>query len=253
MDKREALRRIRDVIRAGVDIILPPTDSFRQTEKAWQDVKYLDEPCCVQCGFPFEYSVGEGVQCAACLTRPPRYSQARSALVYDDASRPLILAFKHSGKTEHLSRFAAQLSRVGRSMMDGADMIIPVPLHNHRLITRRFNQSALLARRLSKISQVDFQPDILRRIKATPSQAGKSASGRRRNVRGAFQIAEAYKKEGRSQEVKGKHIILIDDVMTTGSTVEACASVLLKAGAKRVDVLCLARVIRADIHQTDSL
>jgi ComF family protein len=246
MDKREAFRRIRNVARAGVDVILPPTDPFRETEKAWRDVKFLDEPCCVQCGFPFEYSIGDGVQCAACLTRPPRYSQARSALVYDDASRPLILAFKHGGKTEHLARFVAQLSRVGRTFLERADMIIPVPLHNRRLIRRRFNQSGLLARRLAKLTGIKFEPDILFRIKATPSQGGKSAAGRRRNVRGAFRVPDKDK-----QKVKGKHIVLIDDVLTTGSTVEACASVLLASGAKQVDVLCLARVIRADVQQSE--
>lgn len=251
MDKREVFRTAQSVAtsiaRQAVDIILPPQDPFKPAHQSWADIRFLDAPWCAQCGLPFEYNLGEGVSCGACLTRPPRYSTGRAAMVYDEASKPLILSFKHGGKTQNLSRFAAQLRRVGAESLKTADFIVPVPLHSARRISRRFNQSALMAKALAKMTEAEFDPDILRRIKATPSQGGQSAAGRRRNVQGAFAVEDAAK-----SRVKNAYIILIDDVMTTGATVEACASVLLRTGAKRVDVLCLARVIRTDITHKDT-
>lgn len=244
--KSEVLRVGRTVMSAMLDVIMPPFDPSQSGENIWGDVKFLDEPCCACCGFPFDYAVGEGALCAPCLIKKPPYESARAAMVYDDASRPLILSFKHGGKTENLSRFAAQLSRVGREFLVDADYIVPVPLHSTRRIHRRYNQSVLLARSLSKMTNVSFDPDILYRQKATPSQGGKTAAGRRRNVLGAFNIREASK-----DRLCGKHIIVIDDVMTTGATVEACASILLRSGAKRVDVLCLARVIKENRLKQD--
>lgn len=254
MDKREAIRTARNVAKSAtlslgrqvVDIILPPQDPFKDGETEWSEIKFLDAPCCSLCGFPFDYDMGEGALCGACITKPPRYSSARAAMIYDDASRPLILSFKHGGKTQNLSRFAAQLRRAGRDFLPKADFIVPVPLHKSRRVKRRYNQSVLLARALEKITNATFDPDILRRVKATPSQGGQSAAGRRRNVQGAFAVEEASK-----PRLKDAHIILIDDVMTTGATVETCASLLLRTGAKRVDVLCLARVIRTDTVQKE--
>ena len=244
--KSEAFRAIGRIANLALDIVLPPQDPFKEEDTDWQSVQFLAEPSCTTCGFPFEYNVGEKALCAGCLTRPPKYTQARSALIYDDASRPLILSFKHGGKTDNLARFAAQLRRVGHDMLETADYIVPVPLHKSRRLKRRYNQSVLLARALAKITTVPFDSDILRRVKPTPSQGGQSAAGRRRNVKGAFAVP-IHRKE----RLKGSHIILIDDVMTTGATVEACASVLLRSGAKRVDVLCLARVIRSDMTQKE--
>lgn len=250
MGKREVFSAARNVAmrlgRQTVDIILPPQDPFKLTDSDWGEVKFLDAPCCATCGFPFDYHMGEGALCGACLTKTPRYNMARAAMIYDEASRPLILSFKHGGKTQNLSKFAAQLRRAGRGFLPNADYIIPVPLHKGRRIKRRYNQAALLGRALAKITTADFDPDILRRIRATPSQGGQSAAGRRRNVQGAFAVEDKAK-----ARVKDSHIVLVDDVMTTGATVEACAGLLLRTGAKRVDVLCLARVIRTDQPKKD--
>ena len=251
MGKREAFRAVqsvtRGVTRAGLDIVLPPEDPFSKSDKDWEDIQYLDEPCCHKCGFPFEYAVGEGALCAGCLARPPRYTSARAALVYNDASRDIILSFKHGGRTENLSRFAAQLRRAGRGFLPDADIIVPVPLHRTRRIRRRYNQSTILGRALVRITNASFEPDSLRRIRATASQGGQSAAGRKRNVQGAFAVSE-----GKQDRVSGANIVLIDDVMTTGATLDACASVLLRSGANRVDALCLARVIREQRSQKDS-
>lgn len=251
MGKREVFRTVqtvtRGVARAGLDIVLPPQDPFTKSDKDWEDIQYLDEPCCAVCGFPFEYAVGEGALCAGCLAKPPRFTTARAAFVYNDASRDLVLSFKHGGRTENLSRFAAQLRRAGRRVLPNANLIVPVPLHRTRRIKRRYNQSTLLGRALARVTNASFEPDALRRIRATASQGGQSASGRKRNVQGAFAVKEPGK-----ERLQGANIILIDDVMTTGATLDACASVLLRSGANRVDALCLARVIRDQRSQKDS-
>lgn len=251
MGKREAFRAVqsvtRGVLRTGLDIVLPPRDPFAKSEKDWDGIAYLDEPCCHICGFPFEYEVGGGALCAGCLAKPPRFTSARAAFIYNDASRDIILSFKHGGRTENLSRFAAQLRRAGRGFLPDADLIVPVPLHRTRRITRRYNQSTLLGRALSRITNASFEPDSLRRIRATASQGGQTPAGRKRNVQGAFAVPVAAR-----QRLSGANIVLIDDVMTTGATLDACASVLLRSGANRVDALCLARVIRDQKSQKDS-
>ncbi|MEM7727861.1 MAG: ComF family protein [Pseudomonadota bacterium] len=227
--------------RLVVDTVLPPTDNTA----LFPTLTFLDEPCCAACGFPFEHEMtGLGgisafdLLCAACLARRPAYATARSALVYDDASRPIILAFKHGGHTDRLHMFAAQMHRAGRTALSHADALVPVPLHGMRLARRRFNQSALLARALSRRCGVPMEAHALLRARRTPSQGGLSAAGRRRNVQGAFDVA-------RPDAVRGKRLVLVDDVMTTGATLEACARTLKRAGAARVDALCLARVVKA--------
>lgn len=223
--------------RALGDALLPPMDNT----DLFAALTFLDEPCCACCGYPFAHQVtglaAFDLTCGACLARRPAYATARSALAYDDASRSMILSFKHGGKTERLSFFAAQMQRAGRRALAEADLLVPVPLHRYRLAKRRFNQSVLLANTLSKRTGISVQPHGLRRMKSTPTQGGLSAKGRRRNVRGAFAVADG-------SLFKGQRLVLIDDVMTTGSTLESCTRTLKRAGAIRVDALCLARVVK---------
>lgn len=227
----------RDGLAYVTDTILPPLNDA----DLFDQLTFLDEPCCASCGYPFEHQISGlaafDLQCAACLARRPVYATARSAFQYDDASKRMILAFKHGGKTDRLSYFAAQMHRAGRQALADADCLIPVPLHRMRLIKRRFNQSTLLANTLSKRSGVPVEPHALRRIKATPTQNGLTAKGRRRNVQGAFRVSDP-------SAVANKRLVLIDDVMTTGATLEACTRALKQAGAARVDAVCLARVVR---------
>lgn len=218
-----------------VDTVLPPSDNADLVSR----LTFLSDPCCASCGYPFDHGVS-GISafdlvCAACLARRPAYATARAALQYDDVSRPLILSFKHGGHTDRLAFFAAQLHRAGHAALSKSDLILPVPLHRTRLLKRRYNQSALLARALSKRCGVPMDADSLLRHRRTPSQAGKSAAGRRRNVQGVFEV---------KGNVGGKRLIVLDDVMTTGATLESCARTLKRAGAARVDVLCLARVVK---------
>ncbi len=237
-----SLRGSKTLGRSLLDILLPPEHSFgRDNDRLdWSKFTFLDDPCCHLCGFPFEFDQGSGAICGACAGRTPIFDQGRAAFAYDEHSRPYILAFKHGGRTIHLDRFARQLQRAGHLFWNDADMIIPVPLHHSRLIKRRFNQAALLARALSKHTSVPFAPEILYRHKATPSQGGQSQKGRFRNVKGAFTIPDAIK-----NTLENKTIILIDDVMTTGATIEACTKTLKRGGAQKVYALTLSRVVRA--------
>lgn len=238
---------IKGVTRRVVDVILPPQSLLTGGLNAalnegglWADVKFLDEPCCHICGFPFEFDEGMLALCGSCSVKHPAYDMARAAFEYDDMSRSFVLGFKHTGRTEGLKMFAGQMRRAGRKCLDDADYLVPVPLHYSRRVKRRYNQSALLARQLARISSPLFDPDILMRRRATPTQGGRSASARRRNVRKAFAV-----REGALSRIKGANIVLIDDVMTTGATLESCARTLKRAGAEKVTALTLARVVKA--------
>lgn len=189
------------------------------------------------CGLPFEYDLGPGVRCADCSARPRAFTRARAACLYDETSRGPILQLKHADRTDLAPLMARWISRSARELLDEADALAPVPLHRSRLLGRRYNQAAEIARPLSRLSGVAYLPDALGRTRATQSQGGKSAGGRRRNVAAAFAVPPA-----KERLVAGKTILLIDDVMTTGATLEGCARALLAAGALRVNAAVVARV-----------
>ena len=224
----------------GLDIIFPPQPLWPTLKGPLSaNLHFIDRPQCEACGFPFPYDMGAGVLCGNCTVRMPQFDRARAAFIYDVISRQPILSLKHGGQTQGLAIFAQQLKRAGRELFIGADRLMPVPLHPSRLRKRRFNQAALLARALSRLVKIPADANSLMRKKATSSQGGKTASARRRNMQGAFQVPT-----GKLSHVQGQNIILIDDVMTTGATVESCARTLKRAGAGRVDVLTLARVVK---------
>ena len=203
---------------------------------AWSRVTFLEAPWCDGCGSPFEHAMGEGVLCAACDGRSRPLSRARAACVYDEHSRDLILGFKHADRTELGKLFALWLARAADELLPEADAIAPVPLHPVRLLGRRYNQAAEMARPLARRAAKPYLADALVRTRAG-TQGGKSASGRRRAVAAAFAVPP-----GRRRQVEGRRILLVDDVMTTGATLEACARTLLKAGARSVDAVVVARV-----------
>lgn len=206
----------------------------------WSSLNFISEPCCVRCGFPFEFAAAQGDICAACGTAPPVCRRVRAVMRYDAACRGLILGFKHGDRLERAPAFGTWLRRAGADLLREADMIVPVPLHRWRLIRRRYNQSAVLALNLGRQSGLPTVADALIRTRPTPPQGGMSAAGRRRNVAGAFSISPR-----RQQAIAGRRVLLIDDVMTTGATLDACARTLLRAGAMQVDGLVVARVVRA--------
>jgi len=235
-----------------IDMLLPPEciscrapveQAGHLCPSCWGQLKFITDPLCVQCGIPFGLdhptpSFG-GYLCGDCQRRPKTYDKARAALVYNDMSRPLILGYKHGDHTEYAPYFARLLSQAGLDLLAEADMIIPVPLHYIRLFRRRYNQAALMISHLDSVYQHKMRNDLIRRQKHTAPQAG-NATKRVANVRGAFEVAA-----GKRTELKGKNILLVDDVLTTGATVENCAKILKRHGAETVNVLTLARVVRA--------
>jgi len=237
-----------------LDVILPPhclscgvavDEPGSLCATCWDKVTFLGPPACACCGLPFEYEAGPGALCAACVRRRPVYERARAAFAYDDHSRGLILGFKHADRTEAAPAFGRWMARAGSELLAEADIIAPVPLHWTRFWRRRYNQSALLARAVAQAMRETGRetaviPDLLSRRRRTVPQGGLGAAGRARNVKGAFRINPRF-----AVRLRGARVVLIDDVYTTGATVEACARVLLRAGAGAVDVLTLARVIQA--------
>lgn len=237
--------KLTSLIASVVDIVMPPAESSsviplkQETVSPWQQMTFLDEPCCHACGYPFEYYMGKDQLCVRCMVDPPVFEQARSAMQYHENSSGIILSFKHGGRTQHLKRFARQMVRAGRPFWKEADLIIPVPLHKSRLRKRRFNQAGLLASAISHQIDIAFDPHSLIRHKETVSQGSQTAKGRFRNVQGAFSVPE-----DRKALIANRNIVLIDDVYTTGATLEACTRTLRRAGASRIFALTLARVVR---------
>ncbi len=208
--------------------------------KCWQGFSFIAPPQCLRCGVPFAEDLGPDAQCADCLMRPPRFRRARAALVYDDRTRRLVLPFKHGDRTDMARACGAWMARAGAELLAEADLVAPVPLHWRRLLMRRYNQALLLAARIARDADVRLAADLLRRRRWTGSQAGLKAQERRRNVRQAFDVHPRW-----SADIKGRSVVLVDDVLTTGATVDACVRTLERAGARHVDVLTLARVVRA--------
>ena len=209
----------------------------------WQRFSFIAPPYCERCAYPFAEDLGRGTLCAACIARPPRFRRARSALTYDEQSRRLVLPFKHGDRTDIARACGGWMARAGTELLAEADLVAPVPLHWRRLFMRRYNQAQLLARIVIRqgatSTRARLVPDLLLRRRWTGSQTGLRADERRGNVRRAFDIHPRW-----HAEVQGKAVLLIDDVLTTGATVEACARALQRGGVRHVDVLTLARVVR---------
>jgi len=200
---------------------------------------FITEPFCHRCGLPFAHAgeaSPEGL-CSGCLAHPPAFDRARAVWRYDAASRPVITTFKHADRTEAAPHLARHLARAGAALLAEADLLAPVPLHRWRLLGRRYNQAALLALALGRLARRPVVPDLLRRLRATPSQGHLGLAERARNVAGAFALRPRH-----LARIAGRRVLLVDDVLTSGATASACAAVLKEAGAAAVDVLVLARV-----------
>lgn len=208
----------------------------------WNKAQFIAAPQCDRCGLPFELAdeqAGPVITCGACIAEPPRFDRARAAMRYDEAARGLVLKFKHADATHAAPGYAAWMIRAGADLLDTCDLIAPVPLHRWRLLWRRYNQAALLALAIGRIAGKPVLADLLVRRRATPSQGRMGRNQRFQNVAGAFALRPAH-----AERIRGRRVLLVDDVMTTGATVAECAKVLRRAGAQAVDVLTLARVIR---------
>lgn len=199
----------------------------------WGGIGFIGPPLCARCGHPFTFAE-EGSLCPECAATPPVFGRARAAMRYDEASRNLVLAFKHGDRTHGAPAFGRWMRRAGAELLEDADFLLPVPLHWTRLFHRRYNQSALLAHAVHAAGGPPVAADWLLRKRRTPPQGKLNGAARDANVKGAFALR-------RGRAVDGLRLVLVDDVFTSGATVRECARILLRAGAARVDVLTLAR------------
>ncbi len=231
--------------RIALDFLLPPHCAVCDAQVAtsgqlcaacFAATNFIAAPCCDRCGVAFAVAA-LGPVCQACEETPPLYRQARGGLVYDTQGRRLILPFKHADRPELARVLAPHMARVGAGLLKRADVLIPVPLHRRRLFTRRYNQAVLLAAALSRAAGVPVLRDALTRTKATASLGDSTAAERELEVANAFAV-----RPGALCAVEGRQVLLIDDVMTSGATANACTATLLAAGAVAVDVLVAARV-----------
>jgi ComF family protein len=241
---------LKNAAQSALDALLPPlccacggltAKAHAFCASCWGELNFITPPYCACCGVPFEYSIDQGALCGACMMEKPLFVEARAPLSYDDESRALILPFKSADRTDYAPAFARLMLQSAAEIIQKSDVIVPVPLHVLRLFARRYNQAAMLALGIGKASNKKVLLQALHRRKRTPSQGTLHRNERKRNVAGAFAVNPAMKKH-----LQGKAVLLIDDVLTTGATANACAKVLLAAGAKEVRVLALARVKKAD-------
>ncbi|PZQ53957.1 MAG: ComF family protein [Novosphingobium pentaromativorans] len=203
----------------------------------WGDLAIPGEPSCRTCSRPFPADIPNGALCAPCLGDPPRHDGIAAATFYNDASRKLVLALKHGNRISH-ARLMARLIGAKLDFVDETWLIVPVPLHRWRIWRRGYNQAAELARELARITGGKLVVDLLERRKPTPSLGGLGKAARRRALSGAIAV-----RRGRKAAMKQARIILVDDVLTSGATSEACVSCLKRSGASKVVIACFARVL----------
>ena len=234
------------LVRIG-DVLVPPScplcRRFLHQQEGicgvcWQHLEFLTGPLCRVTGQTMAVDLGAETISLAARIRPPPYRMARAAFAYDGSAADLIKRFKFSDRPDLAKFLAPHMARAGQEINDPEAVYVPVPLHHWRLLARRFNQSAELCRALSVLTHYPMLLNVLLRIRPTRQQIGLNREGRRRNLSGAFAIAPK-----RAALIRDKPVILVDDVLTTGATIEACSRTLLKAGARRVDVLTAARVV----------
>jgi len=235
-----------------LDLLLPPQciccDALVEVQgqlcaACFGHTDFITEPYCTRCGVPFAAADQGGTSgdvaalCPSCLVSPPLFGRARAALRYNAQGRQLILPLKHADRPELATMLAPHMARAGAALLHHADLLVPVPLHRRRLFHRRYNQAALLATAVARVAGVPALLDALVRRRATASLDTKSPAERAAVVRDAFAVRPA-----RAGLLAGRAIVLIDDVMTSGATANACAATLLADGAQSVDVLLAARV-----------
>ncbi|MFB9911564.1 ComF family protein [Rhizobium paknamense] len=219
---------------------LPLAEGVGLCPPCWASVRFIEQPYCAVLGLPFSYDPGEGMVSAEAIANPPAFDRLRSVAVHDGVVRDMVHGLKYADRTDLAPLMAAWMARAGCDLLPDAEVIIPVPLHRWRLFSRQYNQSAELGRWLAREAGLPFRPLLLRRVKATEKQVGLTKKGRADNVRGAFQVRD---REG----VAGRHLLLVDDVYTTGATVNAAARALKRAGAAKVSVLTFAMALSTPI------
>ncbi len=240
------LVQVKSLLRRVMDTLLPQTCLACDTPveedgqfclPCFRRANFVSEPCCRCCGVPLPFAAAADAAglCGRCAAAPPAFGRARAPLLYDEMAQKLILPFKYADRTELARGLARLMLRPGAKMLAGADGLVAVPLHVSRLRQRRYNQAALLARELARLTGLPCAPDALRRRRATAPLARMGLAARQEELRDAVAVRPGFAAAGRA-------LVLVDDVMTSGTTADACAVALLAAGARRVDVLTAARV-----------
>jgi ComF family protein len=251
-------RSLRQTLRAAwshaarlvLDIALPtlcvacrePVAGVGVCAECWAKLSFIAQPYCPRLGIPFVYDPGPGLLSMEAIADPPAYQRARAAVRYDDVARTLVHALKYHDRSDLAPAMGRWMARAGEELLGEADVLVPVPLHWRRGWSRRYNQSGALAGVIERQSGVPVARDVLRRIRPTQQQVGLSRSQRASNVQGAFKVSPE-----KAHEIQGRRVVLVDDVLTSGATTDACARALLRARAAQVDVLVFARVV--DTHK----
>jgi ComF family protein len=240
----------RHAARLALDIALPtlcvacrePVSGEGVCAECWSKLSFIAKPYCPRLGIPFVYDPGPELLSMEAIASPPAYTRARAAVRYDDVAKTLVHALKYQDRTDLAPTMGRWMARAGREILAEADVLVPVPLHWRRGWSRRYNQSGALAQAIGRQSGVKVAAEALRRVRATEQQIGLSRAQRASNVQGAFKVAA-----DRMADIQGRRVVLVDDVLTSGATADACARALLRAKAAQVDVLVFARVV--DSHK----
>ena len=236
----------RALLAAVADLIVPPcclvcraplSEHHLLCAPCWREVHFIRAPMCDVLGIPLPFDTGGRMVSAAAAAQAPAYDRARAVGHYSGAMRTLVHQFKYADRHDARALFGRWLAEAGRDLIGGIDVVAPVPLSRWRLLSRRFNQAAVLAQEVSRQTGLALDLHLLQRSRSTPTQVGLTRDQRRRNLAGALRVSR-----GRRASLPGRNVLLIDDVITTGATIEACARALKRAGAARVDVLALALV-----------
>ncbi|EEQ96790.1 competence protein F [Brucella intermedia LMG 3301] len=234
-------------VRSSADTLFPPTcigcrmhvsEPGTLCPKCWPELRFIERPYCPVLGIPFSHDFGENFMSAEAIADPPPFRRLRSAVLHRGAAQRMAVSLKFHDRTDLAPWMARWMQRAGRELLDECDVILPVPLHRWRFWQRRFNQSAELARALAKLEMKPFAPQGIKRVRRTEQQIGLGIKERKRNVDGAFRVPQEHE-----IHIRGRRVLLIDDVYTTGATVKAVTRALLRGGARSVDVLTFSRVL----------
>ena len=224
-----------------LELVYPPqclacdvatSEPFGLCSRCWSGLKLISKPYCLRLGTPFSVDYGADMLSPAAIADPPRFDTGRAVALHDGVAKDLVSRFKYGERLDMSRLMARMMVQAGQDVLDGADLIVPVPMHRFRLWRRRYNQAAVLALAIGQMTTIPVSLNALQRVKNTVAQVGLRRNERRANLVGAFRVAP-----GAQMSLEGRHIVLIDDVRTTGSTLNACAHLLRKAGASRIDVL----------------
>jgi ComF family protein len=238
---------LRSGLRGAVGIVYPPSCIACQAATGeaqalcpgcWGGIGFIERPYCERLGTPFAVDLGEGLVSPAAMVDPPVFARARAVCRFDGTERELVHRLKYGDRTDLALTLGRMMAQAGRELLPDADVIVPVPLHRTQLWSRRFNQAAALAQIVARQSEVPLAPLALARVKRTRQQVGLTRAQRADNLQGAFRVLPNAR-----PQVEGRRVLLVDDVLTTGSTANAAARALLRAGASAVDILTFARVV----------